>query len=385
MSYRLETVARACRVLRCFEEAEPLRLADVVARTGLNKSIVFRIIRTLEEAGFLRNVGNFRYQSGIRITSGAKLRLGYAAQAENSQFSSMVTDSLRRAAAREQIDLIVLDNRYSARTALRNAQRLIAERVDLVFEFQTFERVAPAISALFQEAGIPLIAIEIPHPGATFYGVNNYRVGLSAGRTLARWAKRCWGGEVEAVILLELPIAGALPQLRLEGAEAGIREVLPGVPAGDFVHIDARGDFDCALEGVRKYLRRAPAGRTLIVGVNDPCALGALRAFEEARPFRVLRRNRSWGHPGWQGRAAPDRVAAHRFGGVFSGALRRRPDPPGAGYPRKTAYATSGLCAPAPDYCRQSPQFLPYGPVILPYWLVIWLRKRVAFHDDINR
>lgn len=282
MHYRLETVARACCVLRCFEDAEPLRLADVVARTGLNKSIAFRIIRTLEEAGFLRNVGNCRYQSGIRIAGGARLRMGYAAQAEKSQFSSMVTDSLRRAAAREQIDLIVLDNRYSARTALRNAQRLIDERVDLAFEFQTFERVAPAISALFQEAGIPLIAIEIPHPGATFYGVDNYRVGLAAGRTLARWAKQSWGGEVARVILLELRMAGALPQLRLEGAAAGIREVLPGLSAEDFVHIDARGDFDCALEGVRKYLRRVPAGRTLIVGVNDPCALGALRAFEEA-------------------------------------------------------------------------------------------------------
>ncbi|MCL4853885.1 MAG: substrate-binding domain-containing protein [Bryobacteraceae bacterium] len=280
--YRLETVSRACSLLRVFREGESLRLNEMVSRTGLNKSIVFRIVRTLEEVGMLRNTGAHRYECNIRFPADRKFRMGYAAQADNSQFSLAVTESLRRAAARELIDLIVLDNRYSARAALRNAERLISERVDLAFEFQTYERVAGVVSSRFQEAGIPVIAIEIPHPGATFYGANNYRAGLTAGRALARWAKQNWAGAVERVLLLELRIAGALPQLRLEGAEAGIREILPGLSPLSFVHLDARGDFDCVLEATRKHLRRTADLHTLLVGVNDPSALGALRAFEEA-------------------------------------------------------------------------------------------------------
>jgi len=113
----------------------------------------------------LRNTGAHHYECNFRFPADRKFRMGYAAQADNSQFSLAVTEGLRRAAARELIDLIVLDNRYSARAALRNAERLISERVDLAFEFQTYERVAGVVSSRFQEAGIPVIAIEIPHPG----------------------------------------------------------------------------------------------------------------------------------------------------------------------------------------------------------------------------
>ena len=68
------------------------------------------------------------------------------------------------------------------------------EGVHLVIEFQTDEAVAPAIAATYLEAGIPLIAIDIPHPGATYFGANNYTAGLLAGRTLARWARQHWNG-----------------------------------------------------------------------------------------------------------------------------------------------------------------------------------------------
>jgi ABC-type sugar transport system substrate-binding protein len=37
-------------------------------------------------------------------------------------------------------------------------------------------------------AGIPLIAIDIPHPHATYFGVDNYRAGLEAGELLASYA-----------------------------------------------------------------------------------------------------------------------------------------------------------------------------------------------------
>ena len=34
-------------------------------------------------------------------------------------------------------------------------------------------------------ANIPLIAIDIPHPHATYFGVDNYRIGIEAGECLA--------------------------------------------------------------------------------------------------------------------------------------------------------------------------------------------------------
>jgi ribose transport system substrate-binding protein len=51
-----------------------------------------------------------------------------------------------------------------------------------VLEFQTYERVAPVIASKFLEANTPVVAIEIPHPGATYFGANNYKAGLIGGK-----------------------------------------------------------------------------------------------------------------------------------------------------------------------------------------------------------
>ena len=40
--------------------------------------------------------------------------------------------------------------------------------------------MAPAIASKYFEAKLPMIAIDIPHPGATYFGANNYEAGLIA-------------------------------------------------------------------------------------------------------------------------------------------------------------------------------------------------------------
>ena len=54
------------------------------------------------------------------------------------------------------MNLITISSHRSARTALRNAALLVKEKVDLVIEFQSHERVAPTIASLFLEAAFPL-------------------------------------------------------------------------------------------------------------------------------------------------------------------------------------------------------------------------------------
>lgn len=278
--HRLQTVRRACTLLKAFaDQEERLTLAEISERTRIEKTIVFRLVHTLTEEGLLRRVDARGYCLNIRLMSGKRFRLGYAAQSADSPFSAAVSDSLRRAAEHNSVELIQVDNHYSAKTALKAAERLISERVDVAIEFQTYIRVAPLISALFQTAGIPLIAVDIPHPGATFYGVDNYNVGRLAGQALVQWAKKNWQGKAEDLLLLGLEIAGPLPHLRLAGAEAVIRETFPSI---SLVCLDTRGEFHRSFDTIRKHLRLKPSMKTLIVGVNDPAVLGALRAFEEA-------------------------------------------------------------------------------------------------------
>ena len=89
------------------------------------------------------------------------------------------------AAAAAGVELVVLDNRFDMETAVNNAHRFVERRVDLVLEFQAEEAVGPRIAHIFKSAEIPLIAIDVPHPNATYFGVDNFECGIEAGTLLA--------------------------------------------------------------------------------------------------------------------------------------------------------------------------------------------------------
>ena len=138
------------------------------------------------------------------------------------------------------------------------------------------------MAAKYREANIPMIAIDIPHPGATYYGANNYEAGLIGGRYLGRWVKEHWQSEVDEIILLELKRAGNLPRMRLSGLLVGINLVLPSAANCPVVYLDGDGELGPSFEAVRKHLRSSRSRRVMVGGINDPSALGALRAFQEA-------------------------------------------------------------------------------------------------------
>lgn len=282
--YLCEAVLRACDVLDSFRtDGELLRLSTVAGRAGLSRPTALRLLYTLERRGLVERVGKYEYRLGIRPLKKRAYRIGYGSHSAEFAFSREVAQSISAAAGQEGVELLVLDNRYSAKTAIRNVELFVRERVDLVVEFQADEHyAAPVISSKLMEANIPLIAVEIPHPGAVYYGANNYHAGLIGGRYLGKWAKQHWQGEVDEVLLLELRMSGPLPGARLTGTLVGIREVLPDVGDSQIVRLNGNGKFGDSLEVVRKHIRRSRARKVLIGAINDPSAIGALRAFEES-------------------------------------------------------------------------------------------------------
>ena len=282
--YFIHSVAHAADVLRAFSSpAEILRLRDIVARTTHSKGIAFRLLYTLEKSGLVEKVGANQYRSTVQQCRTRKYKIGFGAQGTDYLFSQEVTSGLKREADRlETVELLTLDNRYSAKVAQKNADLFIKERCDLVIEFQTDENVAPMISAKYREAKIPLIAVEIPHPGAIYFGANNYEAGLIGGRALGRWAKQNWDGKVDEILMLELPRAGAIPRSRIMGMIVGIREILPALENCPVFPLDGDGCFEPSWKVTRKQLHRTSAKHTLIGAINDYSALGAFRAFEEA-------------------------------------------------------------------------------------------------------
>lgn len=254
-----------------------------MARTRFSKGMCFRQLNTLHQCGFLEKAEGNRYRRATESRRRARYRIGYAAHGEDTahdpSFLREVHAGLVRAADREQVEVIVVANQHPPRCPLRSAERLIRERVDLVIEFQPDASVASASASRYLEANVPLIAIDIPNPGATYFGANHYQAGLLAGRHLAAWAGRHWAGQVDEVVLLE--VAGPRPCARMRGMVAGITEALfpEGTPR---VSLEVDGGFKTALDRVREHFMQSTARHVLVGAANDPSALGAARAIQAA-------------------------------------------------------------------------------------------------------
>jgi ribose transport system substrate-binding protein len=179
---------------------------------------------------------------------------------------------------------MVRDNRYDADTAVKNAREFVKEGVDLVVEFQIEEHVAPSIAHIISRAGIPLIAIDIPHPHASYFGVDNFQVGFEAGELLAQHATSKWKKKVDWVLGLDVAEAGAFVQSRITGAFEGIRSLLPEIPQESFVRLDGRGMRETSARVVGEFFKRhARTDRILVAAATDTSALGALQATLDAQ------------------------------------------------------------------------------------------------------
>src|SRR6187431_863665 len=236
--YLVKSVVHASRLLSAFRSTgEALPLREIASRSGLPKSMTFRLLYTLERCGMVEKAGENLYRSHLRPFKQRPFRLGYAAQGTDYQFST---------------------------------------------EFSTDEHIAPIVASKYREAGIPLIAIEVPHPGATYFGANNYEAGLIGGRHLGRWAKQHWHADLNEIVLLALERAGSLPKMRLTGMLVGMKEICPQLENCQVTYLEGDGKLGESFEAMRRHLRTTRAKRFLIGAINDPSALGALRALQEA-------------------------------------------------------------------------------------------------------
>ncbi|HLH37138.1 MAG TPA: substrate-binding domain-containing protein [Alloacidobacterium sp.] len=283
--YLIKSVAHAAQLLAAFEApGEALSPREISARTGLSRGIVHRLLYTLGHHHVVEHMENNRYRPLYRRLTKTLWRIGYGAPGIDTLFTRAVTQSLRIAADRGgEIEILTLDHCFKPDVALHNAAQFIRERVELVIDYQIDEQVGAVTANLFREANIPVIVINNPQPGATYFGANNYEAGLIGGRYLGKWARARWLGEVDQIVMLDLCRAGTVPRTRLAGMVYGIREILGQVSKKiPVVYLDGGGRFESSWQAMRKHLRTGNRHRTLIGAVNDNSALGALRAFEEA-------------------------------------------------------------------------------------------------------
>jgi len=279
--YLIPILSKALDVLELLEQSNaPVTLEDVYQKSEISKTSVYRILKTLVHRGYVAQAQNGTYRL---VSRPRRLRFGFAAQSAEMPFSVAVAQSIVAAAAASGVELLILDNRYDPDVAIQNAEEFVEKRVDLVLEFQVEERVAPRVAHIFKKADIPLVAIDIPHPNATYFGVDNFEVGFEAGSMLAQHALRKWKGKVDWVLGVGFSEAGSFVQSRISGAFDGIRARLPELAPDRFIQLDGRGMRQPSQLAISDVLRgRRKGERFLVAAATDSSALGVLDAIRAA-------------------------------------------------------------------------------------------------------
>ena len=279
--YLIPILSKALDILELLEQQnEALTLEDVYKLTQFSKTSVYRILKTLVHRGYVAHGESGKYRL---LSRPKRLRFGLAIQSADLPFSQQVAASVTEAAARSGVELFILDNRFEAETAIRNAEEFVEKRVDLVLEFQAEEHIAPHIAYIFKNADIPVIAIDVPHPNATYFGVDNFEVGHEAGILLAQHALHKWKGKADWVLGVGLAEAGSFVQSRVAGAFEGIRTLLPNIPADHFLRLEGRGMRTPSNLAVADFLSKRRRGeRILVATATDSSALGVLDAARAA-------------------------------------------------------------------------------------------------------
>jgi ribose transport system substrate-binding protein len=217
--------------------------------------------------------------------NGENYVIGFANLQRDVAFCALVEQGIKENAEAAGVELLVADNRLDGATALQNAESFINRDVDFVIEFQTDASFGATIMQKMNDAGIGVVAIDIPMPEATFFGVNNPRAGFMGGAYLGQAAIGKFGADkVKEGYFIEgeLPQSGPIPAMRTGGQVAGFLAAVPGFDESHVLTFDSKNTLEESFSQTNNLLGRIPEGVPIMgTAINDQATTGILRAIQQ--------------------------------------------------------------------------------------------------------
>ena len=190
-----------------------------------------------------------------------------------------IRESFVLAARAYPVEMVFYDNQRDDARALQNADAAIARKVDLYIQYHAGAANA-AIAEKLKAAGIKVLALNYPVPGAPLYTVDNLAAGRVAGQALAQFALRSWRGQPTAAVVVGNLSATAdrVPE-RAQGVTEALAQRLPAVKV---TALDTHGNPAQVAPLLGKFLAAHPSGKLLLAATDDTTALAVKSAVEAA-------------------------------------------------------------------------------------------------------
>lgn len=195
-----------------------------------------------------------------------------------------VRESFNLAARSYPVEMVFYDNRRNDARAVANAEAAIARRVDLYVQYHRSAAANATVGQKLKAAGIPVLAVNDPVPGAPLYALDNAAAGRLAGEALAQFATHAWSGQPPvAVVIGRVAAASEGVPDRVRGITDALRERLPAVRV---TALDTQGNPAQVAPLLGAFLSANPSRKVVIAATDDATALAAKAAVETAGRVR---------------------------------------------------------------------------------------------------
>lgn len=247
--------------------------------------------------------------------SGEGVKVGYISLGDSIPFVKLVSDDIKAQAKIAGVDLVFCDSQLDAAKALDCARNFKTQNVQGILNFQLDEKSSPQICAAGPD--VPVIAIEVKQKPCqdVFMGADNRRAGEIAGNALGEFFRDSKDCNVDALVSLESPGAGAANTDRQGGAIDAFQAVCGTLPKDKLVIVDGGATIDTGRKKFADVLTSLGDAKNIaVVSLNDDMLLGAFAAAKAAnRSDAVFGTGQgadpsSWdairNNPGWVGDTA---------------------------------------------------------------------------------
>lgn len=212
---------------------------------------------------------------------------GYGEGLASWELCATFREGFERVAEEAGVELVLCDNNYPDTEAPLNCARsFVSQGVDGVMSSLWVGDLTPAVMEIFDEANIPVVALDVEHPGAPFFGQDNCKVGTLAGEYAVEWTVEHWpdvAPEEMYVVPIENPDVGEVPLQRPRCFAKALKEAFPEIPDENFYVLPSDGSNEKVFESMSTWLTGHPdAKHVYLTAINTMESTGAAAAFEVA-------------------------------------------------------------------------------------------------------
>jgi len=197
-------------------------------------------------------------------------------------FAAAIVRALRPLARNMGFDLAYCDLDLKPEKALSCAHELVAQRPTVAVIENWQSSVAKQMMDIYNDAKVPVITVDLPHPNAVYFGVDSFQSGLAAGKAAGAYAKRSWDCKDVWIYLAINPAEGETVGLRAKGYAAGIQSVCGTVPKDRIAEVVMdQASQEQALSKTTDWLTSKPQAKHILATSVDQIEPGIARAFTQ--------------------------------------------------------------------------------------------------------